>query len=299
MLYKIRKNIKQSIHAKACVSVLDTAPLEMVHDNVTILSQLQTSDVIAYLVALKSFYTQFKKGRVVIVSDGTLTEADQELLHKHIPLLEVQQISDYWRDDLPRGGTWERLIAIDHHRREDYVMQLDADTVTLGPVQAVLDRVATETPFALIDEDSKGYQNLANTSAYAKQHKADQAHVQDASEFHMEKLLFDHDAHYVCGTSAFAGFPKGESFLPLLVSFSNQMQEILGQRWEEWGTEQISSNFIVANLDKPAKTLPTDLFKNHKTETDLDGASFVHFFGTYRHYRARYTRYSKRAIQML
>ena len=52
---------------------------------------------------------------------------------------------------------------------------------------------------------------------------------------------------YIRGSSGFAGFAKEGFSRSGLEEFSTAMGAILGKRWSEWGSEQIASNFVVAN----------------------------------------------------
>ncbi len=51
--------------------------------------------------------------------------------------IEFHALADCHEPGLPTGGTWERLIAIARLSRSHYVIQLDADTLAMGPLAEV------------------------------------------------------------------------------------------------------------------------------------------------------------------
>ena len=76
------------------------------------------------------------------------------------------------------------------------------------------------------------------------------------------------------------------------------MDERLGDTWRQWGSEQVASNFVIANDPDPVQ-LPYDRYVNHWEEPLPSDPAFVHFIGTYRFRRGNYARCSKAAIAAL
>lgn len=64
---------------------------------------------------------------------------------------------------------------------------------------------------------------------------------------------------------------------------------------QEWGTEQVASNFLVAN-DREPILLPYSHYLNYWGEDWQNDASFIHFVGTYRYHEDAYERASRIAI---
>ncbi|HLI22890.1 MAG TPA: hypothetical protein VKV32_17340, partial [Stellaceae bacterium] len=60
--------------------ILKTPPIEGRDDGAIVFSQLQHRDVVAYLVAAKSFAHYTGYGRFVLLDDGSLTAEDRALL---------------------------------------------------------------------------------------------------------------------------------------------------------------------------------------------------------------------------
>ena len=82
------------------------------------------------------------------------------------------------------------------------------------------------------------------------------------------------------GCSGFAGFPSGPGKIELMRDLSAQMQQLVGDKWRDWGSEQVMSNLLVAN-QPGARVLP------HPDYTDCEKMQpgrtrFVHFIGTCR-----------------
>ena len=70
------------------------------------------------------------------------------------------------------------------------------------------------------------------------------------------------------------------------------------RRWAEWGSEQVTSNFVIANEPNPL-LLPYDRYLNF-WNADLPGdARFAHFIGTYRFHRGAYAGATRKAISAL
>jgi hypothetical protein len=85
-----------------------------------------------------------------------------------------------------------------------------------------------------------------------------------------------------------AGFSLSGGCRALAELFSQEAQRLLGtDRWAEWGSEQVASNFVVAN--EPRTTLlPYGRYLNFWNAGVPDDARFVHFIGTYRYHRGVY-----------
>ena len=83
------------------------------------------------------------------------------------------------------------------------------------------------------------------------------------------------------------------------MAFSQAASAILGaERWREWGTEQITSNFVIAN-DENAMVLPPALYENYWGVPSVGDVRFLHFIGTHRWHAWEYQRRSLAVIQAL
>ena len=116
--------------------ILKTAPLQIRDNGVKILSMVCHRDIVMYLVAAKSLYQRLGFGSFIVVDDGSLTADDRQILTRHLnpQIIHIDVISTA---GCPKGGTWERLLKILDFTDASYVIQLDADTLTLGPIEDV------------------------------------------------------------------------------------------------------------------------------------------------------------------
>ena len=76
------------------------------------------------------------------------------------------------------------------------------------------------------------------------------------------------------------------------------MDERLGGIWREWGSEQVASNYVIANDPGPLQ-LPYDHYVNHWSEPLPADPAFVHFIGTYRFRNGNYSRCTRDAVARL
>jgi hypothetical protein len=251
--------------------ILSTPPLAGSDDGAIVFSQLQHKDVLAYLVAAKSFAHATGYGRFFLLDDGSLTAEDRTLLRQHLPRIEFRTMSEVYYGTLPVGSTWERLITICDLADRDFVIQLDADTVTSGPLDEVKDCVARGHSFTLMAGHTAEMLPVARVAEFAKDD-----HVLNVAEGLLGQLDPMIATPYGCGCSGFAGFAPDPQRRAALERFSARMEELLGPRWREWGTEQVSSNFLVAR-DPNGILLPYRRYRNFGGEALTEAAVFVHF----------------------
>jgi hypothetical protein len=283
-------------YAQACRAVLDTPPIPADTGDLTVLSQLAGRYVLMYLLAAKSLYARLQEGRFVIVDDGSMTDAHHDVLRRHLRNVRIVHIDQIERGPVPKGGTWERLLHISDLVRDSYVLQLDSDTLTVSDIDEVALCVRENRSFTLVSEQDASIVPVRDAAALAR--RASQVHIQILAEQNLDRILDAEARKYVRGCSGFAGFARSSFSREQIYQFSTAMQELVGHRWSEWGTEQITSNFIVANSAN-AIILPTSKYRNYEgIGTDL-GASFLHFIGTYRFADATYRKRSTKLIRDL
>jgi hypothetical protein len=277
--------------------ILKTPPVRSRDDGAVVFSQLQHGDVLQYLVAAKSFAQHTGYGRFALLDDGTLTARDRELLSHHLPGIEIRSMRDVRHGDLPVGGTWERLITIAELGATRYVIQLDADTVTGAPLDEVRHCVEHRHSFAIRAGHTAEMLPLATIAALAETVHKDH-HVQIVAEAHLAELEPSIGTRYGCGSSAFAGFRPDPQRRQVLERFSARMEQLLGSRWREWGTEQVASNFLVAH-DPNGLLLPYRRYRNFGGESLTAEAAFVHFFGTFRYDHGTYRQMARDTAALL
>lgn len=285
-------------------AVLSTPPISPRDDGVIFFSMIGTRVLLPYLVSIKSLWHQLRCGRVVILDDGTLTASDKAILAQHLGSPKIIAISDVTTGECPVGGTWERLLTILDLRADAYVIQLDSDTVTVGPVPEIAEAIAARRDFTLRGEAGAEIRPLAAFSAAAtgpSHYSNPRAHVQGAIESGMGELdLPELEAPaYVRGCSGFAGFAPNADGRSVAEAFSREARKLLGaERWAQWGSEQVTSNFIVANQADPL-LLPYDRYMNFWDEGVPADARLIHFIGTHRYDGSAYSDATRRALQLL
>jgi hypothetical protein len=281
MFYKQKDRLRRwwFVHQTRCV--LDSAPIELDAAGPTLLSQLQHKDVQMYLAAIKSFARRLPPSEVHIVDDGSLTNDDRALLGRHVAGMVVHDLKACREPGLPIGGCWERLIAIAHLSETRYVIQLDADTLTLGGIPEVADAVRSAKSFSIGTWDGQTLEPATDRARAAQRHLGSgKPHVQMLSESKFDRLQYPQVLRYVRGCAGFSGFAPGGGKLRLMKTLSAQLSSLIGDRWQEWGSEQVMSNLVVANQPK-AIVLPHPEYAD--CEKMLTGRTcFVHFIGTCR-----------------
>lgn len=299
---RILRRLREYRFLRGCRGVLTTPPVRARDDGVVIFSMIGTRVLLPYLVAAKSLHAQLGRGRFAILDDGTLTPADKAILAHHLGDPAITPLAAVDTGPCPRGGTWERLLTILDLRRDQYVIQLDSDVVVLGAVPEVAAAIEAGRSFTLRGEHQAGIRPLpAIAREAASQQGPGRQHVQSAIESAMDRIAITGrgDLHYVRGCSGFAGFAPSDSGRALAETFSAAAESVLGAgRWAEWGSEQVTSNFVIAN-EPGAALLPYHRYLNFWNEPVSAEARLVHFIGTYRYHRGAYLRAARRAIAAL
>ena len=278
-------------------AVLAAPPVRAFDDGVIIFSMIGTRVLLPYLVAAKSLHARLGRGRFAILDDGTLTPADKAVLDLHLDRPELYSFSGIDVGDCPRGGCWERLLTLLELRRDNYVIQLDSDTITLGSVDEITQAIDQRRDFTLRGEASSAWLPLEGFGADYAALPLD-AHVQVKIETLLPQVaaVAGGLSHYVRGCAGFAGFAPGGPGRALADAFSRAAAAQLGPEvWAQWGSEQVMSNLYIANEGEPI-LLPYARYLNFWNEPITSEAAFVHFVGTYRYHRGAYAAAARQAI---
>ncbi|MBV8380700.1 MAG: hypothetical protein JO369_08080 [Paucibacter sp.] len=281
---------------RAVPAVLHTPPVQVGDDDFVLLSMVHHRDVLPYLLALKSFCRFVKPRRIVVVADPTLDESDRSTLRQHVPQIEIQDARSFHTPGIPQGGTWERLTAIADLATQNYVVQLDSDTIALRPLPEVLAAIASRVAFVLGTEDGQVISSTAEAAAEARPTVGPGVHVQRLAEAHLDQFDPAGRFRYTRGCSGFAGFAPGTIHRELLHEICRGMEAHLGTRWSDWGTEQFSSNLIVASAPG-AKVLPHPKYC-HPGRMTVETV-FLHFIGYIRFTTGLYARQAREICRAL
>ena len=299
MFYGMKDRMRRARFANACKGVLRTDPVAVDDASpLVVLSQLQHKDVLMFLLALKSFAHQVTPREVYVLDDGSLSANDRAILNDHIPRLTLLNLHEHRSPSCPSGGTWERLLAISAIVRDHYVVQLDSDTLTVGPIDEVRQCVTRQGAFAIGTWDNQRIETMRERCDTAKRRVTQgDDHVQVVAEAHFDKLSRFESLRYVRGCSGFAGFARHSFTRELVEGISVEMSAAIGNRWSEWGSEQVMSNIVIANIPG-AIVLPHPKYADcHKMQSGL--TEFIHFIGSCRFDNGRYGRLGAQVIGSL
>jgi hypothetical protein len=299
MFYQLKDRVRRYRFAGACKGVLRAAPVALdASSNLVVLSQVQHKDVLLLLLAVKSFARQVRPRTVCVLNDGSLSANDRAVLREHIPGVNLLELAEFRSAICPRGGTWERLLAIASLVRDHYVIQLDSDTLTIGLIEEVRHCIERQSAFALGTWNNQKIETMRERCETARKlaHQTD-SHVQVVAEANLDKLDDFESLRYVRGCSGFAGFARQSFTREFVEAISGQMQAAIGAKWSEWGSEQVMSNIVIANIPN-AIVLPHPKYADcHKMQPGV--TEFIHFIGSCRFDDGNYARLGAQVIARL
>jgi hypothetical protein len=300
VFYKLKDAIRRTHFAWECREVLRSRPVALGRSSgLALLSQLQHKDVVMYLLAVKSFARQSKPGAVFVLNDGSLDASDVDVICAHIPGVTLLELPSFRSAACPRGGCWERLLAVCSLVKDYYVIQLDSDTLTVGAIDEVRNCIQQGTAFALGTWDGQQFETMAERQETAARLETRQpnAHVQLVAEANFDKLHDFRSLRYVRGCAGFAGFGRRSFTREFVENISVQMRAAMGDKWAEWGSEQVMSNIVVANAPSAA-VLPHPKYADC-TKMRAGQTTFIHFIGGCRFAGGVYARLGREVIRKL
>jgi len=291
------KKIKKQIFNLAVKDILKTPPVNCdPASSIIILSQSYHRDLFMFLIAAKSFAHYIRPKGFVVIDDG-LTRRDKEVISHHLGVAEFVSTHNISTEGCPTGGTWERLVSIVERCADNYIVQLDSDTVTCDYPDEVAVCIKENRCFTLSTLQGRMILPVQETAIFAS--NIDSEHVQILAERAMKKLPNAENLHYVRGCSGFAGFGINSTTINDLKQFSKSMEQFLGLGvWKQWGSEQVASNFLIANTDQ-AFMLPFKHYPYWKPGISIASAKLVHFIGDNRFSEGEYIRQAKQIIQRI
>lgn len=292
----LTERFNRLLFQRAVKGILDTPPVRRGENPFAALSMVHHRDVLPYLLAIKTFAHFANPARIFVIADPSLNTDDRKLLAHHVPFVEILDAETFRRPNLPIGGTWERLSAISILCQEVPIVQLDADTMTLGYPAEVVEGLRNNQSFLIRSERDVEIQPLDTTAQFGKALVQTSNHIQAVSEARFTELSNWRQYRYARACSGFTGFGIASISPDALEKFSSAMRSIHGARWDEWGTEQISSNLLAAT-SSDSFLLPYPKYCNadglHKTTV------VVHYIGYARHVSRDYERRARRSINLL
>lgn len=294
LFYRLRRSVNYFKFYHQTKRLMQTPPLDYRESSVSIVTMVAGYDVHLYILAMKSLYRRLGSGRIIAIIASDVTNAQKKLICQHLGPIEFVRNESIDTGEIQHSGTWERLVYILGRTQSEYVIQMDCDILITGPIPEVLDSIAENHAFTLADGLPK---------------KPLIEYVEDGKRRNLANIVFDFEIRapefpdvekfqYLRGSSGFAGFARGGATQQDLLDFHRRGEKVFGPRWREWGTEQIASNFTVANspnsigLPKP-KYLT---WENHSIEQP---PSLLHFLGYCRFDQGVYARYANLEIDAM
>ena len=300
--YSVQARFHEGRHNHVCKPVLASAPIVPADDGLILFSMIGTRVVLPYLVAVKSLWHQLRQGRVVILDDGTLSDADRRLLDHHLGHPQMLTMAEAARPAFPRGGCWERFAGLLSLRRDAFVVQLDSDTVTVGPVPEIAEAIVAGRSFTLAGDPRGAAAGCMPARDYARAYYANgrgNDHVQSVMEEALGDVPGGEALRYIRGCAGFSGFAAAADGPARADSLVERYRARIGDaKIAEWGSEQFLSNLIVANEADPL-VLPYDRYFNYWGEPWGADMRFIHFVGTHRYANGAYARATRAALALI
>lgn len=297
ILQKLAVRINKKRFNQTASRVLQTPPVRLnPGSGLAVLSQAYDADLYLYLVAAKSFAKHIPPAIFIVVDDG-LSDANKALIGQHLVNVRFLPRRQVPNTHCPAGGTWERILSIADVSKDYYVVQLDSDTVTVRRPEVVAEALAQNRSFTL--STGMGRHFISAEQAHTQALAFDSHHVQVLAERALYKVPELSEKQYIRGCSGFAGFARGSLSRDAIEKFSLLMQTQLGKEcWASWGTEQFTSNYLIANTHNPM-ALPFEKYPYWAPKMNLEQAQLVHFIGDNRFTSSKYARVAAKAIQGL
>jgi hypothetical protein len=283
-----------------CRSLLSTPPIHSSDASLALVSMVCHGEVLMYLLAAKSFCRQLGRNpQVVILDDGSLTKSDYTTLYSHIPDAKIVHISEVAPANTPKGSCWERLLLISDLVRDSFVVQLDSDTLTVRSISEVEKCIDANRSFTLLgDRSFSEIEPMISACVRSKNNLHPM--VQAVCERSFDQLPESESLQYVRGNAGFNGFAKGSIDRGKVEWFSELMRRLAKDQWNEWGSEQLTSNLLIANSEG-AFPLQFPKYLSYWAHPDVpyEDASFIHFIGPYRFSNGLYLKKAKTIIAAL
>jgi hypothetical protein len=153
VIQKLIKRINKLKFDRTVVGVVNTPQCKLTSNtdyDIVIVSQVYSAAVLMTLLALKSFILKMNhKVRLDLIDDGSLKEADKQMLKQHFSAVNIIPISTIDLHGCPQGGCWERLCYILDISKNNYVIQVDTDTITVNDIPEIVECLKRNTAFLI------------------------------------------------------------------------------------------------------------------------------------------------------
>jgi len=297
VFYKFKKKLNLWYFNSFTMGIREKAHVTLDKEaNFAIATMLCNTDINMYLLSVASFCRFIKPSRIVVVSDR-LSEENCNILRKCVEGIEIVPVEEYREPSLPVGGCWERLTYITQQVEDIYTVQLDADILTLQQPDEVINAINSNTSFSLTTK--LGFEKMSFVNASYLIWERQNKHVQNEAEKSFKDCANAENRKYLRACAGFAGYAKKSYLIDTVIDFSSEIEEKIGrEKWSEWGSEQVTSNYIIANTPDSV-ILPYETYPFYEPGIDESDIKVLHFIGTHRFKKGRYLSLARKFIDSL
>jgi len=301
ILYKSLSKLNKIYFYHTVKNILKTPPINYQHDkSVVIITMLSHDAINMYLVAIKSFLKNFGYGSIEVIDDGTLTKYDIAVLEYHVPEITFSNANHVDTLSCPTYISWKRLFRIAEITKKSYVIQLDSDTVSLAALINIQDKVQANEGFLI--GSSRWEQGVDVGFLNKIVNYWNHSHVQPSAEMIFKDIEFFKDGtKYLRACAGFSGYPKNFASTDEIEKLSAQIEDKIGKKWHEWGSEQTATMCLISKTPN-ASVLPWPKYQNFMeplAKDSINSASFIHFIGSNRFKNSTYSVQTKKIIRGL
>lgn len=307
MFYRLRKRLNSVRFWLAARGIYRTPPTPCdPRAECTIHTMLGRSDLLMYLVAIKSLLRFRPASRVAAHSDGSLAPSDETLLRKHIPGVQIIRAGDAdervkkllnpflmeWRAHDP---CWRRLIDTEVWRQTPRRVIIDSDLLTLRRPDALLEWIADSgntrpLMFGAVDTEPAG-PVVAGSGNGSMQNSYRERLAKIGAAVGMPATFFQG------GTAGCYGCTRELS----LAEIERQLKAALaaGVPMGEWGGDQCLVIYVLSHSNPIHLSIQRYLNYSPEAIDRLDEAAIIHFYGTHRYHAGTYLRLTRQVVREL
>ena len=307
MFYRFRKRLNQLRFWMSAKGVWGTPPTPCDPTAAcTIHTMLGQSDLLMYLVAIKSFLRFRPQARVMAHSDGSLTGAEEDQLRAHVPGIRVvsageaddrakNTLNSYLAEWRALDASWRRVIDTELWCETSRRMIIDSDILTIRKPDSVLDWIegkAGSRPLMFGSVDARPGGPIPEGTG--------KRHIQNIFRERLAQVAAGAGRaaeFYQGGTSGYYGCTRELS----LVEIERLIRAGLaaGVPMAEWGGEQCLVVYVLSTSD-PIRLDVRKYFNFAPEAMDrLSEVAVAHFYGTFRFYDAVYQRQAAEVVRDL
>jgi hypothetical protein len=307
MLYRVRKRLHTTRFWLAARGIYRTPPLPCDPTaDCSIHTMLSHSDLLMYLLAIKSFLRFRPLARVVVHSDGSLTRGDEAVLHAHVPNIRIvsspeadtraqQELNPFLLDWRRRDASWRRVIDTELWCETPRRMIIDADILTIRQPSAVLEWMAgAGGGRPLLFGAPAGPPSGPIAAGVGRRHMQTIFREQLATV----AALANRPAEFFQGaTSGYYGCERELSLSAIETVLRAGLEA--GVPMHEWGGEQCLVVYLLSTA-QPIRLDPRQ-YVNFAPEVKerLPEVAVAHFFGTFRYHGGIYPRLAAAVVRDL